>query len=451
MKTYDEKQFLDKVKTVAESLRLNEELYREFDYLDFLYNLYLFITKIEERKIKYSLHHIHSGSTIFSILLGYEKAKRITGEFDFEPYFIDEFDDEKVPTFTICVSSSRKEEVVSILSSIVNVDFEHSSYNVYFFGKNHKYHINVLLSPYIDRLDKLETLTGLDNDEIPEGDIDIINYILEQDNKCYYMPNLYGCFLGGVRYLYQMMEIVKPTNLLDLTKLECINRAEYKDFSVVIESLKSYGLEFTLYSKEQLKHLLINIYEIPYKEALLIIEDVSRGRDLSSSRKETLLSYEVPEYIVTQFDNIQYLPYSIFDFFKMRLVYLLAYYKKHYAEQFLTTLDTSFKGSYVGPFFYINDKLYGHTDKMTTFNPNIRFFDSGFSHFGYFASLPIKGDYGNYPRGRVIFDNYNKKFIVYIDKSLDKKKIRDSIITKYIIPEERVVFEYDEHYTHDIF
>lgn len=446
MEIYSEKVFLEELKISIERLNLNEELCRENNSSDFLYKCYLFVKELEENNINYSLHHIHDNSSVLSILLGYDSAERISGSFSFKTYFNS---DDVAPTFTVCVATNKKEEVVSILNNIVDIDYEHSSYNAYYFGNNHQYHINILSSPYIDRLDNLEELTGLDNDDIPLRDIETVNYMLELDDKGYYMPHLYGCFLGGVKHLYQMMEIIKPTNLFDLVKLECLNRAQYKDFSLVKESLKTSGLEFTLYSREQLNHLLINIYDIPIKDALFIVQCVSHGKELLDYQKETLTSYEVPEYIVKQFDNIQYLPYLIYDYFKMLLVYLLAYYKKHYPEQFLQVLEVPYKDSYVGPFFYINNKLYGHMEKMINYSPNNRFFDNDISHFNYFKTLPIKGDYGHYPRGRIIFDNYSKKFIVYIDNVLAKKIIRDTIIKKYCLPKERTIFKYDEHYTHD--
>ena len=72
-----------------------------------------------------------------------------------------------------------------------------------------------------------------------------------------------------------------------------------------------------------------------------------------------------------------------------------------------------------------------------------------FDSYGIKRLLGIDGDYGNYPRGRVIFDNFHRKFIVYLDKALDKKEIKESIKLTYCLEEERTVFKRDAHYTHD--
>lgn len=66
-----------------------------------------------------------------------------------------------------------------------------------------------------------------------------------------------------------------------------------------------------------------------------------------------------------------------------------------------------------------------------------------------FDTLYIPGDYGNYPRGRVILDNTKKRFIVYMDKSLMIDEIKQQIKNMYELNGEKVVFKTDSHYTHD--
>ena len=81
----------------------------------------------------------------------------------------------------------------------------------------------------------------------------------------------------------------------------------------------------------------------------------------------------------------------------------------------------------------------------------LRFFDSSVSHLTYFDSLGREGDYGNYPRGRVLFDNYRRRFYVYLDKSLNNEKIRKRIIEEFNLYNYRyrTYFKEDEHYCHD--
>ncbi len=107
------------------------------------------------------------------------------------------------------------------------------------------------------------------------------------------------------------------------------------------------------------------------------------------------------------------------------------------------------KRSFVGPFFYIGGSLYAYKDPMWRHDPKERFHNAEISHFDYFDRLHMEGDYGNYPRGRVIYDAFRDKFLVYLDKSLMSQGIKDLILKAYNLEKRYVLFRRDEHYTHD--
>ena len=69
--------------------------------------------------------------------------------------------------------------------------------------------------------------------------------------------------------------------------------------------------------------------------------------------------------------------------------------------------------------------------------------------FLFFESLGIDDDYGHHPRGRVIYDNLNRRFLVYLDRSLLEKKKEELIIKEFKLENMRVRFLLDEHYEHD--
>ena len=168
---------------------------------------------------------------------------------------------------------------------------------------------------------------------------------------------------------------------------------------------------------------------------------------------ETLLleSKEVPQSIIDQFGNIRYLHYHAYGAQSAYISYLLAYYKYHFKGIFLSLLPRLPFSSCVGPFFYIDGQIKAHKEPLSRFDSNLHFFDSGTSHFEYFLSLGIDGDYGNYPRGRVIYDNLEHRFLIYIDKVLNKKEIKERIKEQFECDGEEleVDFRFDSHYTHD--
>ena len=103
----------------------------------------------------------------------------------------------------------------------------------------------------------------------------------------------------------------------------------------------------------------------------------------------------------------------------------------------------------VGPFFYIEGKVLAYKVDVSLCDSDCRFFDADMSHFWFFDGLGIDGDYGNYPRGRVLYDTCLDRFVVYLDKALRTDEIKKKIIREYGLPEKRTGFRLDDHYTHD--
>ncbi len=111
-----------------------------------------------------------------------------------------------------------------------------------------------------------------------------------------------------------------------------------------------------------------------------------------------------------------------------------------------------FYHQYVGPFFYINGQIKALKMDYTDGNFTDEFINHPTSHFDYFNlyNLDSTLDYGNFPRGRVIFNNETNEFYLYIDKELlDKKEIINGIKKLYNLTSSNVLILKDEHYTHD--
>ena len=115
-------------------------------------------------------------------------------------------------------------------------------------------------------------------------------------------------------------------------------------------------------------------------------------------------------------------------------------YHKHYFHQ------------WVGPFFYINNKIYELKADITEGKFDDAFINHPESHFDFFYQYlyHLGDDYGEFPRGRVIYNNQINEFYIYIDKSLvNKKEIINRVRTLYNLTSDNVVVKCDEHYKHD--
>ena len=173
---------------------------------------------------------------------------------------------------------------------------------------------------------------------------------------------------------------------------------------------------------EQLYDVLVNEYDVFEKSAETIIDNLASRHHFSESEEILLESYGVPNS-------------------------LLNYLKKNINKMIPHLEPKPF--SLVGPFFYINNTIISSARMMCDYDKKTRFYDSPVSHFDFFLTLGIEGDYGNYPRGRVIYDSKAKRFIVYADKTLLKEDTKKLILEAFLLFNEDVLFKRDCHYTHD--
>lgn len=178
-------------------------------------------------------------------------------------------------------------------------------------------------------------------------------------------------------------------------------------------------------TKEELYDVLTAVYDVGEKTALIIIENLASRHRLSESEETLLLSHEIPQEFLDYIQNNKNLNKCMIEEGQEENI------------------------SLVGPFFYINKKLYTHSIPLKDFKRDERFYNDPISHFDFFDTLNIDGDYGNYPRGRVVYDSLKDKYIVYMDKSIMAEDIKHSVMLAYCLDEGKTMFRRDAHYTYN--
>lgn len=453
---FNQDKFVTEILKEAEQRNLLEqvkdelELFKKNNLVEYLFWVHELTTSIKRAVFKYPLIRMAGATSICAYVLGIHGINPIKYDLSNKFFFQRHYKYNLKPRFDISVPKSKREDVIALLETITESDVELYTGGIYCFGKNKEFEIGIYGSNYLEKC-----ISAYEKDEISQKwlnsdnyDPRIIDYMLEQDKRGYYLPNLTGCIATSMSRFYKYMEAGKPKNLDELAMLISIDNSVFKDDKLVIKSLKKNGFEDTICSREQVLSIL-NRYDIDESRTLLMIDTLLAGDDLFESDKMLLESNEVPKHIIEQLENVKYLGYYSFALQEVVIAYKLAHQKYNFTSQFEKLFNVQYPDSFVGPFFYINKRLYSHKEALSCFHPFVRFFDDPISHFDYFETLNIDGDYGNYPRGRVIYDNYHRQFIVYFDKSLDNEPIKGLIEIAYGIVKERVVYRRDSHYTHD--
>ena len=106
---------------------------------------------------------------------------------------------------------------------------------------------------------------------------------------------------------------------------------------------------------------------------------------------------------------------------------------------------------YVGPFFHIEGKFKYLKMDINDGKLDEQFINHPSSHFDFFNSFNLDDsiDYGFYPRGRVIFNNFTNEFYIYVDNLLfNKKELIEEIKRIYNLTGSNNIVLKDDHYIH---
>ena len=454
---YNEHDFIEKLLYRAGKMDLYQEakaeieLFRKNNKVEYLFFVSELVKLIKERFFEYPLIRMSGGSSICAYILGIHTINPTHYEISNMFFFNRHYENDYKPRFDISVPSSKIDETIKALKELTNSDVEDYKSGLYCFGEKKQFIVGIYGSNYLERcLQSLNLVISLqDGHACYEEDCATIKYMLEKDYKGFILPNLSFTLIADFPTLYEYMELKKPKNLDELAKLICLSESTFYNKELVLERLGKDGLKDLIFSKEQTLSILKR-YEIDEDRAFVLLDTLFKGSKLFESDKLLLESNGVPEDIINQLENVKYLSDLSFALQEVKIAYQIAYCKTYFEDEFEDKIiATPYAESFVGPFFYIGGRIMAHKDSMRNFNKLTRFFDDPLSHFDYFESLGIDGDYGNYPRGRVIYNNYHKEFYVYLDKYLNNKDIKEMIKTIYCLKKGKVVFKRDIHYTHD--
>lgn len=115
----------------------------------------------------------------------------------------------------------------------------------------------------------------------------------------------------------------------------------------------------------------------------------------------------------------------------------------------------------VGPFFFINDKIYSKNKKLSEFDNNLKIFDNEISYDEWFhneiifekeLNLKSNSDYSTFLRGRVLYDNKNNIFKIYTNPRLLIKPLFFEKLLKHFninCSNAPYLLLFDEHYLLD--
>ena len=100
--------------------------------------------------------------------------------------------------------------------------------------------------------------------------------------------------------------------------------------------------------------------------------------------------------------------------------------------------------SSIGPFFYIRGKLIYNACPLSEGREQAGKLDNSYGHDQLYDDHFKSGEYIDYPRGRVLWDEQKNHSIIYIDPCIHRDNVLSQIIAAFNIGD--YVIEYDDHY-----
>ena len=432
--------FLSQLKENAERKGTIEEVNGEINYfkerneLDYLYYISEFCNALKEIGIIYFVTYHDKESQIL---------KTLDLDNMFELNIVNEYEKYAHKTknmFYFHISNYDYQMCVSILKSIIDIEEYDDDSSIKSFGENYKYLLIFVQDCYLGKLSKIHSNVIK---KVKLNDPKVIEYMLQPYDGGYNMPHLNNIVLGMLKPFYTLLNAAKPKSLEDLVHVLNLRGSVISSYAGLEKLIKENGINNLITSREQLYSILVDGYDIDIKT----VDDIRRCRqihlDLSESHELILKSNGLPDYLIEEIKNIDYIGYSIYSKTAVALMYYLAYIKFYFPDEFKKTIPPINSVGYVGLFFNANSNLRTMLQSVDSFDRELRFFDLC-------NSTDLEDELKQHLQGRVIYDNYLGEYIVFMNKSLMSPSNRHRIISIYNLKKEKVTFISDDDPISDI-
>lgn len=108
---------------------------------------------------------------------------------------------------------------------------------------------------------------------------------------------------------------------------------------------------------------------------------------------------------------------------------------------------------HIGIFWIYKSQIYLKSIQIDNIKPIDGFIDSDFAHYLVWDKISAQNsdfylyEYEDIPRGRIVYDVKDRRYIVYSNEDIiNSEEARNLIIEAFHLDNDRVLFQYDMHY-----
>jgi len=194
-------------------------------------------------------------------------------------------------------------------------------------------------------LKKLEMLTGIKQDSIPNHDQQIIELFNSVKPLKFIHPEIVINPKGalalpefGTKFVSEMLKQTKPQSFADLIRISGLSHGTDVYIGNAKTYMKNNGLELAdvIGCRDD---IMIYLMEkgLPNSDCFKIMEDVRKGKGLSVKYKELMIEYHVPAWYIESCEKIKYMFPKAHATAYVQHAWKFAWYKIYYPKEFYAT------------------------------------------------------------------------------------------------------------------
>ncbi len=194
----------------------------------------------------------------------------------------------------------------------------------------------------------LEDITGLNAQQIPLDDQSTVS-IFTSTKALDIDPQELGCDVGtlgipefGTKFVRQMLMDTKPSTFAELVRISGLSHGTDVWLNNAQDLVRGNIAELkdVISTRDDIMNYLI-LKGLPKKTSFKIMENVRKGKGLSSENEEEMKSNNVPQWYIDSCNKIKYMFPKAHAAAYVMMSFRIAYFKVHHPEAFYATYFTT--------------------------------------------------------------------------------------------------------------